>query len=196
MAALCAGLAVVTGLSAVTPAAPETDPVVVAAHDIASGETLGSDDVLVRDLPADAVASNAYHDADAVVGKALGGPVRRGETITDMRVVGSGLLTGYPDGSTLATVRIADPDSLWGIEVGTYVDIIGVDVDGTKPGRVLADDAPVVAMPEADAGATAGPATGVSLVVSVPADTAVELTNAGSRMQLGVIVSARGGGQG
>ncbi|MDN5853374.1 MAG: SAF domain-containing protein, partial [Actinomycetia bacterium] len=189
LAGVCAALAVVAGLSAVKPPAPETTPVVVAAHDLTSGTDLSDDDLQVRQVPPDVAASNAYAAVDAVVGESLSGPVRRGETITDMRLIGTDLLAGYPTGSTLATVRIADAQSLWGVEVGVYVDIIGVDVDGKRSGKVLADDAQVVAIPESDTESMAGPSSGVSVVVCVPADTAVDLTQASSRMQLGVIVS-------
>ena len=188
VAGLCAGLAVLAGLSAVKPAPPPTESVVVAVRDLASGTTLSADDVEVRDVPADATASHAYADSDAVVGEVLGGPVRGGETITDMRLVGSDLLNGYPAGSTLATIRIADPESLWGVEVGTYVDIVGVDAEEKGSGRILADGAQVVAIPTADE-ETSGITGGVSLVVCVPGETAVKLADAGSRMQLGAIVA-------
>lgn len=193
VAGTCAALAVVAGLSAVKPPDPATTPVVVAAHDLASGTDLVSDDVEVRHVPSDLTASNAYATVDAVVGHSLNGPVRRGEAITDMRLLGTDLLAGYPSGSTLATVRIADPQSLWGVEVGAYVDVIGVDVEGKRSGKVIADEAQVVALPDADTESMVGPSSGVSVVVCVPADTAVALAEAGSRMQLGVIVSASGG---
>lgn len=195
VAGLCAALAVIAGLSAVKPPAPATDGVIVAAHDLASGTTLSADDVEVRRLPSEVAASGAYDDIDALVGESLSGPMRRGETITDMRLIGADLLAGYPADSTLATVRIADPQSLWGVAVGTYVDIVGVDVDGKKAGRILADEAQVVAMPEEAEKTIAGTSSGVSLVVCVPADKAVELTDAASRMQLGVIVSTDTGAE-
>lgn len=189
VAATCAALAVIAGLSAVKPPDPATTPVVVAAHDLDSGADLADDDVEVRQVPSELAASNAYAAVDAVVGHPLNGPVRRGEAITDMRLLSTDLLAGYPSGSTLATVRIADPQSLWGVEVGAYVDVIGVEVEGKRAGKVIADDAQVVALPDADADSLVGPSSGVSVVVCVPSDTAVALAEAGSRMQLGVIVS-------
>ncbi|MGH3357543.1 MAG: SAF domain-containing protein [Nocardioidaceae bacterium] len=188
VAACCAGLAVFASLSALRPPDPPTSGVVVATRDLASGATLTSADVEVREIPVDDVAAHAYASTDDVVGEVVGAPMRRGESITDMRLLASDLLSGYPDGATLATVRIADPQSLWGVEVGTIVDIVGVDIDGKGAGQVVAADARVVAMPATDT-EDAAVSTGAVLVVSVPSDTAVSLTDASSRMQLGVVVS-------
>lgn len=189
VAAACAGIAVAASLSALRPAEPSTRPVVVAARDLASGTELSADDVELRDLPADGVAAHAYTDPGQVIGEVVGAPMRDGESLTDVRLLGSDLLSGYPEDATIATVRIADPQSLWGVEVGTYVDIVGVDIDGRGAGEVIAPDAQVVAMPTTDSD-DAAVSTGAVLVVSVPAETAVALTEAGSRMQLGVVVSA------
>ncbi|HLR85270.1 MAG TPA: SAF domain-containing protein [Nocardioidaceae bacterium] len=192
VAGALAALAVVVGISALEPADPATSAVVVAAHDLSSGTDLSDDDLEVRHVPSEAVASNAYTAVDDVAGESLSGPVRRGEAITDMRVIGTDLLAGYPPGSTLATVRIADTHSLWGVEAGTYIDVVGVDVDGDRSGKILADDAQVVAIPESADDSRAG-SSGVSVVVCVPEDAAVGLAEAATRMQLGVIVSADAG---
>lgn len=189
VAACCAGLAVAASLSALRPPDPPTRPVVVATRDLASGTTLTGDDVALREIATDDVAGHAYTRVGDVVGEVVGAPMRRGESLTDMRLLASELLSGYPDDATLATVRIADPQSLWGVEVGTYVDIVGVDIDGKGAGRVVAADAQVVAMPATDTDAAVS--AGAVLVVSVPAETAVALTDASSRMQLGVVVSAQ-----
>lgn len=188
VAATCAAVAVAASLSALRPAEPSTRPVVVAARDLASGTELSAEDVELRELPADGVAAHAYTDPGEVVGEVVGAPMRHGESLTDVRLLGSDLLSGYPEDATIATVRIADPQSLWGVEVGTYVDIVGVDVDAKGAGEVIAPGAQVVAMPAADRDTAVS--TGAVLVVSVPAETAVALTEAGSRMQLGVVVSA------
>lgn len=189
VAAVCAALAVACALSALRPPDPPTRPVVVAARDLTSGTTLSGDDVEIRHVPADDSTTHAYDRVDRVIGEAVGAPVRRGETITDMRLLSSDLLAGYPDGSSLATVRVTDPQSLWGVEVGTYVSVVGVDVEHGGRGTVLAEHAQVVAMPEAEDDPTTGMTAGAALVVNVPSDEAVALTDAASRMQLGVVVS-------
>lgn len=188
VAALCAAIAVATALSALRPPEPPSRSVVVAARDLASGTTVSDDDVELRDVPLDVAADNAYHSTDAVVGEVVGAPLRTGETITDLRLLASDLLSGYPEGTTLATVRIADPQALWGVEVGTYVDIVGVDIEGAAEGEVIAQDAQVAAIPAGDTSETELDA-GAVLVVNVPSQTAVSLTDASSRMQLGVVVS-------
>ncbi|UYM06643.1 SAF domain-containing protein [Solicola gregarius] len=161
----------------------------MATRDLVSGTTLSDDDVEIRHVRADDAATHAYDEVQSVVGEVIGAPVRRGEPLTDMRLLTSDLLAGYPDGSSLATVRVTDPQSLWGVEVGTYVDVVGVDVDGGSRGRVLAEHAQVVAMPTTEQDPTTGMSAGAAVVVSVPPDEAVTLTDSAGRMQFGVVVS-------
>ena len=189
VAGVCAALAVAAGLSALRPDDPATRPVVVAAHDLDSGVTLSDEDVEIREVRADDAATHSYEHLEPVVGEVVGAPVRDGEPITDLRLLTTDVLDGYPADSSLATVRVTDPQSLWGVEVGTYVDVVGVDVEGRGRGRVLATHAQVVAMPEAEEEPTTGMTAGAALVLNVPADEAVTLTDAATRMQLGVVVS-------
>lgn len=192
VAALLAGLAVAASLTALRPPSPPTRDVVVAARDLTSGTTLTASDLEIRSVTADDVAAHTYDSTDAVVGEVIAAPMRRGESLTDVRLLTSELVAGYPDGTTLATVRIADPQSLWGVEVGTYVDIVGVDLEGRGDGGVLARNAQVVAMPSPPEDEGPGVTAGAVLVVGVPRETAVDLADASSRMQLAAVVSDGG----
>jgi len=62
--------------------------IVVATRDLASGVELTADDVRLENRTAATVPEGAQSDVDAVVGATLAGPARRGEVLTDVRVLG------------------------------------------------------------------------------------------------------------
>jgi Flp pilus assembly protein CpaB len=146
LAAGFAGLAVLLALGALR-SEPPGRTVVVAAHDLASGAVLASDDVLRRKLPEQAAPEHGVHDVDGVVGRTVAGPMRRGEVITDRRVVDADRMSGFPSGSVLATVRLADGDALSNLRVGDRVDVVAVDPDGGAKAEVVARGVEIVTLP-------------------------------------------------
>lgn len=149
LAALCAAGAVATALLAVRPPPPPTVPVEVAARDLSSGTVLRPGDVVRRSLPADAVPDGSVADPE---GRTLAGPLRRGEAVTDVRLVAPGLADGYP-GRVALPVRIADPDAVALLRAGDHVDLLAADPRrGTA--SALALDVPVLAIPVAAAADT------------------------------------------
>ena len=125
VAALLAGLAVLTGVRAASMPATEMTAVVVAADDLPGGSTLTLHDVTTVELPLDAVPSGALPRAEAVDGRVLAAPLREGEPLTDVRLVAPGLLDGYP-GLVAAPVRVADPAVVRLLGVGDRVDLVAV----------------------------------------------------------------------
>jgi hypothetical protein len=104
------------------------------------------------------------------VGRTLAAPIRRGEPVTDVRLVAPALAAGYP-GRVAMPVRIADADMVALLRVGDRVDLVAADPRaGTA--TYAAVDLPVVALPvpdDHDAGSAA--LTGRLLVVAaLPAD--------------------------
>jgi Flp pilus assembly protein CpaB len=99
IAAVLAGLAVACVLLAVHT--PDGVEVLAAARDLTGGRLAASDVVVVR-LPSDTVPAGAYTPGAPVSGRVLAGPLRRGELLTDARVLGPGLfrqtLTGQASG--------------------------------------------------------------------------------------------------
>jgi pilus assembly protein CpaB len=148
-AALAAG-AVVAGVQAVAPPAPATRTVLAAAHDLAWGARIGPDDLRALALPLDAVPDGALTDAAAARGRLLAGPVRRGEALTDLRLVGPGLLEGDGDGEAdglVATpVRIADPDAAGLLRAGDVVDVLAAG--GEDAAEVVASAVRVLVVPQ------------------------------------------------
>ncbi len=148
LAALFAGLAVLLALGALR-AEPPGRMVVVAARDIDSGTVLSADDVRRVRLPAPTVPSHSTRRLTDVVGRAVAGPMRRGEVVTDRRVIGADHLSGFPDGTVLATVRLADADALTNVRVGDRVDVVAVGPDGGGA-AVVARGAALVTLPSPD----------------------------------------------
>lgn len=142
LAALCAAIAVLGILRSVHPASPTTVAVVVAAHDLASGTRLTAADLEVRRYPASVVPAGAHVEA---VGRTLAGPVRAGEPITDVRLVGASLLAGYP-GLVAMPVRVADADAVSLLRAGDHVDLLAADPRHSTASYV-AVDAPVLSLP-------------------------------------------------
>jgi len=183
LAALFAGLAVLLGLGALR-AEPPGRAVVVAAHDLASGTVLVADDVRRVRLPVAAVPAHSTHRVDDVVGRTVAGPMRQGEAVTDRRVVRADLMSGFPDGTVLATIRLADADALSSLGVGDRVDVVAVDPEGGAATEVVARGAEIVTLPRRDD--TSG---GVPVGVATTEDVALRLAERALEARLSVLAS-------
>lgn len=122
------------------PVADLGDPVVAVVADLPVGAVLTEDDVeAARGDPPDGAAVST---AD-VVGRVLAAPMRRGELLTDARL----LPADGPDpgpGRIAVPVTPDDPALLALLRPGMRVAVIGLPPEGTP--HVLSDDAIVVAV--------------------------------------------------
>lgn len=121
--------------------------VVVAARDLSPGSALTADDVDLRTLSATTVPDGAQRSVDAVVGETLAGPARRGETLTDVRLLGPRLAESAagPDARIVA-LPLADAALLDLLRPGDVVDVVSApaSADAESQARVVATDAVVV----------------------------------------------------
>ena len=122
IAGSCAGLAVLTALPALAPGAPATVPVLTAARDLRWGVPLDADDVVIAQVPVASVPDGALTAAAEARGRLPASPVRRGEPITDARLVGPGLLSD--SGLVAVGVRIADAGTAALLRTGSVVDVL------------------------------------------------------------------------
>jgi Flp pilus assembly protein CpaB len=167
VAALCVAIAAVAGVHAARPPAGPTVAVTVAARDLAPGTVLAPRDLVVRHYPADVAPAGS--DVRAV-GRTLAAPVRRGEPVTDVRIVTPSLVSAYPDRVALP-VRIADADAVSLVRVGDQVDLVAADPRrGTA--SYVAVDVPVLALPapSQDDAATSALTGRLVLIAAAPAD--------------------------
>ncbi len=163
LAALFAGVAVLLGVSAVATPPPATVPVLVAAHDLPAGAEIRADDVVTARF-APGTAPDGL--ARAPAGRVLAAPVRRGEPVTEVRLVGEAMTEGRPDLVALP-VRLPDAASVQLLEVGDEVDLHAVDPQAGGS-QLVADDVPVLAIPAATSGDAGSGVPGRLVVVGVP----------------------------
>ena len=146
IAAICAGLAVLAGLSALRQA-PDGVRVVVARHDLVSGQVVEKADLRVATLEA---APDHALTSSSTIGRRVAGPMRTGEPFTDYRVLQPDALDAYGEGAVLTSVTIPNPDGLTGVQVGDRIDVVAVDPNGESEAEVVARDVEVVTIPSTD----------------------------------------------
>lgn len=123
--------------------------------------------------------------------------MRKGEVLTDVRLVSRSLLDTYGDALVAAPVRIADAASVRLVQPGDLVDVLaagpGADGSATSAARVVAAAAPVVTIPpvsgSAFGGADAG--QGALVVVVISAETAARLAAAAVTDRLSLVIRGR-----
>jgi len=148
LAAACTGLAVLAALSAMS-SPPGGSPVVVASRDLPSGTVISAADLREARLPASARPDHTLDRAD-VVGRQVAGPMRKGEALTDYRVLRPDALAGYGAGDVLTSVRVDAVDGATGIRVGDRVDVVAVDPGRERKAEIVARDVEVVTLPSRD----------------------------------------------
>jgi Flp pilus assembly protein CpaB len=192
--AALSGLAVVCGLSAVHPPRVPTRNVVIAARDLSGGAPVAADDIRLAPFPANDVPSGALTAEPSVVGRLLAAPMRRGEPMTDLRLLSPALLAATDQSGAVAVpVRLADPAAAAAlVHAGDTVDVIAAaDPASGSPqaGSVVVHDVRVLATPvTSDAGNDGGSAGAGLVIVAATARQAAALAQAGSAAQLSVAV--------
>lgn len=163
---LAAGLtavAVLAALRATAPAPLPTDHLWVAARDLPAGTVLGDEHVVRA-----AWSSGTRPDGvlEEPLGRTVAAGLRRGEPLTDARVVDAPLLASYP-GRVALPVRVPDPATVGLLRVGDRVDLLAADpAEGTA--RTVARDAWVAALPSEPAEVSGAPAGRVVVVAVAP----------------------------
>ena len=153
--------------------------IVVATHDLASGVELTADDVKLENRTATMVPDGAQSDVDAIVGATLAGPARRGEVLTDVRVLGPRLAESVagPD-ARIVPLPLADSAVLDLVRPGDVVDVLaaGSEADADARPQLVATNAVVVLVSEKPKGA--GNGSDRVVLVAVGAHAANELAAA------------------
>ena len=163
LAALLAAAAVVAGLHELRPPPPDVVAVLTAARDLPAGTTLHEQDLRSVDYASGTAPTGLASDA---VGRVLAGPVRAGEPLTDVRLVGAALAAAYP-GSVAIPVRLPDAGMAALLHVGDRIDLVAADPQGGAA-RVVASDLVVVALPRPDEESMASGMPGRLVVLAAP----------------------------
>jgi pilus assembly protein CpaB len=150
-------------------AAPDGEQVVVAAADLPAGHRVQDGDLAVALWP------NGDRPAGVLLrpqGRVLAAPVRRGEPLTDVRMVDGDLLRGLPNGLRAVPVRLADaPATL--LRPGRHLDVLAGSTDAGVSLGAVSDSS------DNDAVAAAGHLFGTvvvadALLLTVPATAGAE----------------------
>lgn len=179
LAALFAAAAVASGLHAVAAPPPPTTAVLTAGRDLPAGTVLGVDDLESTGFAPASVPSGASADP---VGRTLAAPLRRGEPVTDVRLVGPALTVADADLVALP-IRIPDAGAVALLTVGDRIDLIATDPQGAGA-QVVAADVPVLALPPAGGSEDASAQPGGLVVVGAAPEEVTRLSDAGVRLFL------------
>lgn len=175
-------LVILAAVAAIRPdPADDRADIVVAARDLTSGVELSADDVRIETRTATTVPDGSQTDLAAVVGATLAGPARRGEPITDVRLLGPRLAeSAAGPNARIVPLHLDDTALLDLIRPGDVVDVLAAGaqtpagVDGVP--AVVATDAVVVLVSEKPTGAGHGGDRVV--LVALPAHDANEVAGA------------------
>lgn len=168
---------------------PPTTSVLVAARDIPAGARLQRSTTRLARLPTALVPAGALRSVDAAVGRTVGAPMRRGEPITDVRLVGRALAAALAGtGAVAAPVRLADADTARLLRPGDAVDVLAAAQRGDPgPARVVATDARVMAVPRPDPDS---PVDGALVVLAMSENAARVVAGATTSGQITVTLRA------
>lgn len=175
LAAVLAGLAVTAGVRAATvpPAAEVT--VLTAARDLPAGTTLAAGDLAPAGFSPASVPDGIAADP---AGRTLAAPVRAGEPVTDVRLVGPALTDADPS-LTAVPVRLPDAAMVDLLEVGDRIDLVATDPQRAGA-EVVASGVPVLAVPPASPDTPSGQ-PGALVVVGVDPAEVTRLADASVR---------------
>ena len=142
-----AGLVVLAGVAALRPNPDgERAQVVVAARDLSPGVALTADDLRLEKRLAPTIPDGSQSDIDTIVGSTLAGPTRRGEVLTDVRLLGRRLAESAagPD-ARIVPVHPVDGAVADLVRPGDVVDIVAAsETSSQSTAKVVATGAIVV----------------------------------------------------
>jgi pilus assembly protein CpaB len=213
LAAGLAAAAVALGLTAVSPEPEPGVPVLTAVRDLAPGSPLTPADVVPVAVPRSIAPAGALTAVEQATGRLVTGPVRKGEPITDVRLLGTGLLEAgrQPGGSAdgrgadeqgadergadeqgageqevAVPVRVADAGSGAVVRPGDRVDVLAASADSGPVAAVVAGGARVLSVPGG-----VETAEGALLVLATTRSTAARLAAAAVTSRLSLVVLPR-----
>lgn len=191
LAALAAGAAVLIGLQAAAAPPAPTVPVYAASRDLPAGVVLRAGDLSRVGFSPESVPAHAVSREDAV-GRLTASPLRRGEPVTDVRLVGPDLGEGYP-GYRATPIRLPDAGVVQFLRVGDRIDLFVTDPQSKEPATLVAERVPVLAIPRntPESGESASPmgSTGRMILVGLPPDEVTSVLSAAVSGFLTVVLS-------
>lgn len=162
IAVLLVAVAAAATLHTLAPPPPAATTLLVAARDLPAGKLLRTADLVAIETTPGAVPSGVVADP---AGRLLAAPLRAGEPVTDVRLVGNDLAQALAPGHTAIPVRLSDAGQAALLSVGDRIDLLATDSQ-TATTRELAS-VTVLAVPDA-AVSSDGALPGRLVVVGLP----------------------------
>ena len=147
----------------------------VAERDLPAGAELRDDDLATVALTPETAPDGVLTDVADATGAILAAPLRAGEPVTDVRLVGPGLADTAP-GTVAVPVRLSDAAQVGLLRVGDEVDLLATDPE-SRTTATIASGVLVLAVPDADA-ETSDAITGRLVVLGIPDSTVADVTGA------------------
>jgi Flp pilus assembly protein CpaB len=163
LAGVLTGVAVLAGFRAVAAPPPATVPVLVAGRDLPAGTTLRDQDLRTVGFAPGTTPDGMAREPS---GRVLVTRVRRGEPITDARLLGASLVDGQ-SGVVAMPVRLPDGAMAGLLRVGDHIDLLAADPQGGVAVPV-SDAALVLALPPGSDDTAADGLPGRLVVLGVP----------------------------
>ena len=194
---LAAGLmagAMAMALHSLAPPPPPSVVVVTAARDVPAGSQLTEADLTAARLTPSSVPAGALERVGEARGRTVVSAVRRGEPLTDVRLVGAEAVDELGQGMVAMPVRIADGDSVDLLRPGDVVDVLGaagaVEAGGSlgADARLLASAVRVVTVPRPSGSGFAAGADGALVLLATTSATAARLAGAAVTERLTVVL--------
>src|SRR6478735_5182887 len=176
LAALLTAVAVAAGLHAASAEPPPEVAVLVAARDLPAGAVVGAHDVRRVGFAPGSVPAGLARDP---AGRTLAAPMRAGEPLTDVRLVGPALTDGYP-GLVAVPVRLPDAGMAGLLRVGDRIDLVSADPQG-RSAETVAADVPVLALPDTPTEVGAAGLSGRLVVVGAQPSEVSQIADASVR---------------
>jgi Flp pilus assembly protein CpaB len=169
-------------LAAVAAWRPDPDDqrteVVVAARDLGPGTELTAEDVRLETRSTPTIPDGSQAGVDSVVGATLAGPARRGEVLTDVRLLGRRLAESAagPD-ARIVPIHPADNALIDVLRPGDVVDVVAAaEGSAQAAAHVVATDAIVVSVSAKPKAQSAG--SDRVVLVALPAASATAVAGA------------------
>lgn len=145
IAALCVLAAAALALRG-DPDAEHTT-VLVASRDLPPGTVLSESDLRPVDLARSTLPDGTLHTLADIAGRTVAGPVRAGETLTDLRLLGPRLAAAAAgsDDAAIVPLELADATVADVLREGDVVDVLAVATSGAHSETTYDPEATVVA---------------------------------------------------
>ena len=180
------------GLHALAPPPAPTVAAVSASRDLPAGARLGGADLTLARVDPRAIPDGALARLALARGATLVSAVRRGELLTDVRLLGARTLDRLGPGLVAAPVRIADAESVALLRPGSVVDILAAAAPesvGAGEVRLVAAAVRVITVPQSRQGRfPSSPSEGSLVLVATTSPTAARLAGAAVTDRLSVVV--------